>query len=36
MRRTVTLLTLMAAVAAVCLAADAKAGKVSYDKSCKS
>jgi mono/diheme cytochrome c family protein len=36
MRRTVTLLILMAAVAAACLAADAKAGKVSYDKSCKS
>jgi mono/diheme cytochrome c family protein len=36
MRRTVTILTLMAIAAAVCLAADATAGKVAYDKSCKS
>jgi mono/diheme cytochrome c family protein len=36
MRRTATILILMAAAAAVCLAADAKAGQAAYDKSCKS
>jgi mono/diheme cytochrome c family protein len=35
MRRTATILTLMAAAAAACLAADAKAGQAVYDKSCK-
>jgi mono/diheme cytochrome c family protein len=36
MRRTATILTLMAAAAATCLAADVKAGQAAYDKSCKS
>ena len=36
MRRTVSILTLMAAAAAASLGADAKAGKAVYDKSCKS
>jgi mono/diheme cytochrome c family protein len=35
MRRIVTILTLIAATAATCLAADAKAGQAVYDKSCK-
>jgi len=35
MRRTVTILTLMAAAAAASLAADAKAGAAVYDRSCK-
>ena len=36
MRRTATILTLMAAASAACLAADAKAGRAAFDKSCKS
>jgi mono/diheme cytochrome c family protein len=36
MQRTVTILTFMTLAAASCLAADATAGKVTYDKSCKS
>jgi mono/diheme cytochrome c family protein len=36
MKRAATILTLMAAAAAVCMAADAKAGQAAYDKSCKS
>lgn len=36
MRRTATILIFMAAAAAACLAADAKAGQAAYDKSCKS
>jgi mono/diheme cytochrome c family protein len=36
MRRTGTILTLMAAAVAACLGADVQAGKAAYDKSCKS
>lgn len=36
MPRTVKILTLIAIAAASCLAADATAGKATYDKSCKS
>jgi mono/diheme cytochrome c family protein len=36
MRRTATIVTLLASAAAACLAADVQAGKVAYDKSCKS
>jgi mono/diheme cytochrome c family protein len=36
MKRTATIVTLMAAAAAAGIAADATAGKAAYDKSCKS
>jgi mono/diheme cytochrome c family protein len=35
MKKTVTILALMAAAASASLAADAKAGQAAYDKSCK-